>query len=175
MNNRDFRRELEERERLANISKERERGRGRITDKEKEEVDKPPKRLKIEQNLDADDPLDESDAGDSDSDSDDDETAALMAELQKIKREKAAEEKEKVMLIIVYSVFRSKKKLNNLELWLSSSNQGIAIGAEVFCFFECLHTAWNTRANHTAKTEECNTSDPSINAGFTFHFRCHFL
>ena len=60
-------------------------------------------------------------------------------------------------------------------MWLSSSNQGIAIGAEVFCFFECLHTAWNTRANHTAKTEECNTSDPSINAGFTFHFRCHFL
>ena len=98
LNNRDFRRELEERERLANISKERERGRGRITDKEKEEVDKPPKRLKLEQNLDADDPLDESDAGDSDSDSDDDETAALMAELQKIKREKAAEEKEKVML-----------------------------------------------------------------------------
>ena len=98
MNNRDFRRELEERERLANISKERERGRGRITDKEKEEVDKPPKRLKLEQNLDADDPLDESDAGDSDSDSDDDETAALMAELQKIKREKAAEEKEKVLV-----------------------------------------------------------------------------
>merc|ERR1711884_1020247 len=115
LNNRDFRRELEERERLANISKERERGRGRITDKEKEEVDKPPKRLKIEQNLDADDPLDESDAGDSDSDSDDDETAALMAELQKIKREKAAEEKEKVMLIIVYSVFRSEKNVNNLE------------------------------------------------------------
>ena len=43
--------------------------------------------------------MDESDAGDSDSDSDDDdETAALMAELQKIKREKAAEEQEKVRL-----------------------------------------------------------------------------
>ena len=39
-------------------------------------------------NLDADDPIDDSDANsDSDSDSDDD-TAALMAELQKIKREK---------------------------------------------------------------------------------------
>ena len=96
MSGRDFRRELEERERLANISKERERGRGRITDKEKDEVEKPPKRLKVEQNLDADDPLDDSDVADSDSDSDDDETAALMAELQKIKREKAVEEKEKV-------------------------------------------------------------------------------
>ena len=39
---------------------------------------------------------DDSDADvDSDSDSDDDETAALMAELQKIKREKAADEQEK--------------------------------------------------------------------------------
>ena len=39
---------------------------------------------------------DESDAdADSDSDSDDDETAALMAELQKIKREKAVDEREK--------------------------------------------------------------------------------
>jgi len=95
LSGRDFRRELEERERLANISKERERGRGRITDKEKDEVEKPPKRLKVEQNLDADDPLDDSDVADSDSDSDDDETAALMAELQKIKREKAVEEKEK--------------------------------------------------------------------------------
>jgi len=47
-------------------------------------------------NLDADDPIDDSDDGNSDSDSDsDDDTAALMAELQKIKREKAAEEREK--------------------------------------------------------------------------------
>ena len=39
---------------------------------------------------------DDSDADvDSDSDSDDDETAALMAELQKIKREKAVDEREK--------------------------------------------------------------------------------
>ena len=46
-------------------------------------------------NLDADDPLDDSDDTDSDSDSDDD-TAALMAELHKIKQEKAQEEAEKV-------------------------------------------------------------------------------
>ena len=45
-------------------------------------------------NLDQDDPLDESE--DSDSDSDDD-TAALMAELQKIKEEKAKEEAEQVI------------------------------------------------------------------------------
>merc|ERR1711988_1913177 len=77
---RDFRRELEDRERVASIEKQRERGRGRLVDKAKEEIEeKPAKRLKVEpQNLDADD-----------------ETAALMAELQKIKREKAAEEQEK--------------------------------------------------------------------------------
>ena len=49
----------------------------------------------MEANIDADDPLDESDSDDSDSD-DDDDTAALMAELQKIKQEKAMEEQEKV-------------------------------------------------------------------------------
>ena len=47
-------------------------------------------------NLDADDPVDASDS-DSDDDSDDD-TAMLMAELNKIKAEKAAEEEEKEML-----------------------------------------------------------------------------
>ena len=102
-------------------------------------------------------------------------------------------------IIHFYSLFRFEKNVNNLELWLSSSNQGIAIGAEVFCFFECLHTAWDARAadtseNNTRKLfclkensifkyflrylptkEEYDTSDPSINAGFTFHFRRHFL
>ncbi len=85
---------------MASFNKEKERGRGRIIEKEREELthDKSSKRLKVEhqQTLDADDPIDEdSDAADSDSDSDDDETAALMAELQKIKREKAVEEREK--------------------------------------------------------------------------------
>ena len=47
-------------------------------------------------NLDADEPLDDSEDSE-DSDSDDDDTAALMAELQKIKREKAQEEQEKVI------------------------------------------------------------------------------
>ena len=84
---RDFRRELEDRERVASIEKQRERGRGRLVDKAKEEIEeKPAKRLKVEpQNLDADDPLDESDAGDSDSDSDD-ETAACYVTMQNERR-----------------------------------------------------------------------------------------
>ena len=61
-------------------------------------------------NLDADEPLEDSDEDD-DSDSDDDDTAALMAELQKIKREKAQEEQEKVCSISKLSMihFSTKK------------------------------------------------------------------
>ena len=45
---------------------------------------------------DADDPLEDDEESDADSDSDsDDDTAALMAELQKIKAEKAVEERER--------------------------------------------------------------------------------
>ena len=47
-------------------------------------------------NLDADDPVDASDDS-SDDDSDDDDAALLMAELQKIKQEKAMEEQDKVL------------------------------------------------------------------------------
>jgi protein CWC15 len=67
--------------------------------KEGKALDSPPPVKKTRQealpmvNLDADDPVDDSD--DSDGDSDDD-TAMLMAELQKIKAEKAKEEAEKV-------------------------------------------------------------------------------
>ncbi len=50
-------------------------------------------------NLDADDPVDDSDSDSGDSD---DDTAMLMAELQKIKSEKAMEEAEKVSLGSVY-------------------------------------------------------------------------
>ena len=56
-------------------------------------------------NLDADEPLEDSDEDD-DSDSDDDDTAALMAELQKIKREKAQEEQEKVCSISKLSMIK---------------------------------------------------------------------
>ena len=55
-------------------------------------------------NIDADEPLDDSDEDSDDSDSDDDDTAALMAELQKIKREKAADEQEKVCMMLMICV-----------------------------------------------------------------------
>ena len=58
---------------------------------------------------------------------------------------------DQLLFIHFYSLFRFEKNVNNLELWLSSSNQGIAIGAEVFRFFECLHTAWDTRAADTSE------------------------
>lgn len=54
------------------------------------------KRQKLESatNLDADDPVDEDSSDNSDNDSDDD-TAALLAELNKIKRERAADNEQK--------------------------------------------------------------------------------
>lgn len=66
------------------------------------------KKARLETNIDADDPLD-SDSDDSDSD-DDDDTALLMAELQKIKEEKAMEEQEKVQPTLV---------LRYLLIWMS--------------------------------------------------------
>lgn len=52
------------------------------------------KRQKLEQNPDADDPIDDSDHSD-DENSDDDDTAALLAELNKIKRERLQETAKK--------------------------------------------------------------------------------
>lgn len=52
--------------------------------------------------LDADDPLDEDD---SDSDSDDDDAEALMAELQRIKKERAADQAKKVLTILILNSF----------------------------------------------------------------------
>jgi len=91
----DFRSELEDRERVALRARQKERAR-----KEGKALDSPPpvKRTRAEPvtmaNLDADDPVDSSE--DSDSDSDDD-TAVLMAELNKIKAEKAKDDEEKEM------------------------------------------------------------------------------
>lgn len=82
---RDFRKDLEEREREAKGS----RG-GRSSDHSSS------KRLKLDQvpaaSLDADDPLEEED---SDSDASDDDTEALLAELNKIKKERAMEQAKK--------------------------------------------------------------------------------
>lgn len=80
--NKDFRRELEDRE--LTTRREKEKG---ATGSEKRLLPPQPKKSKVDQaNLDADDPLDASDQdSDTDSSDDEDDTAALMAELQRIK------------------------------------------------------------------------------------------
>ncbi|XP_051552454.1 protein CWC15 homolog [Myxocyprinus asiaticus] len=93
---RDFRRELEERERVT--VKSRDRGAREHTTSSSSSSSSS-KRPRLDQipaaNLDADDPLtDEEDDSDSGSDSDDD-TAALLAELEKIKKERAEEQERK--------------------------------------------------------------------------------
>ncbi|XP_076843801.1 protein CWC15 homolog [Brachyhypopomus gauderio] len=93
---RDFRRELEERERVA--AKTRERGPREHTTSSSSSSSSS-KRPRLDQipaaNLDADDPLtDDEEDSDSESDSDDD-TAALLAELDKIKKERAEEQERK--------------------------------------------------------------------------------
>uniref|UniRef100_A0A8C1H095 CWC15 spliceosome associated protein homolog n=1 Tax=Cyprinus carpio carpio TaxID=630221 RepID=A0A8C1H095_CYPCA len=93
---RDFRRELEERERVA--VKSRDRGAREHTTSSSSSSSSS-KRPRLDQipaaNLDADDPLtDDEDDSDSGSDSDDD-TAALLAELEKIKKERAEEQERK--------------------------------------------------------------------------------
>ncbi|KAG8453027.1 hypothetical protein GDO86_004732 [Hymenochirus boettgeri] len=88
---RDFRRELEERERVVAREKNRDRPREHTSS-----ISKKPRLDQIPAaNLDADDPLtDEDEEEDSDDDSDDD-TAALQAELEKIKKERAEEQARK--------------------------------------------------------------------------------
>uniref|UniRef100_A0A8D0AP49 CWC15 spliceosome associated protein homolog n=1 Tax=Sander lucioperca TaxID=283035 RepID=A0A8D0AP49_SANLU len=91
---RDFRRELEERERVAARDKTRERGpREHTTSSSSSSSSKRPRLDQIPAaNLDADDPLtDDDEDEDSEEDSDDDDTAALLAELEKIKKERAEE------------------------------------------------------------------------------------
>jgi protein CWC15 len=95
--NKDFKRDLEEREKIAYRQSANDKAR-----KAGKALDSPPpvKRSRNEAismaNLDADDPVDVSDS-DSGDDSDDD-TAMLMAELNKIKAEKAADDEEKEMV-----------------------------------------------------------------------------
>nr|CAG4635843.1 EOG090X0IT3 [Artemia franciscana] len=85
---RDFRRDLEERERVA--SRDKERGRGAERDRRAIEPAPAAKRSRqeaIQASIDADDRDSDSDS----SDSDEDDTAELMAELARIKAERAAE------------------------------------------------------------------------------------
>lgn len=105
LRNRDFRKELEERERV-----EKDKGSGRrAIEPSRESATSGTKRQKLDQvpaaSLDADDPLDEDE---SDSDSDEDDTAALLAELQKIKKERAAEQAKKVnaKLFVLFYIIR---------------------------------------------------------------------
>ncbi|CAJ0954657.1 unnamed protein product, partial [Mesorhabditis belari] len=88
---RDLRRELEDREHAA--------AREKRTGKEASSVGSSSKKPRFEEiaastkDIDADEPLDE--INDSDEDSDDDDTAALMEELARIKKERAAEREAK--------------------------------------------------------------------------------
>ncbi|ESO98936.1 hypothetical protein LOTGIDRAFT_114228 [Lottia gigantea] len=93
---RDFRRELEDRERTARDKRDGRRGGGLYHYFDYFSSDSSTsssKRPRLDQipaaNLDADDPVDEDE--DEDSSDDEDDTAELLAELQKIKKERAAE------------------------------------------------------------------------------------
>ncbi|XP_023221852.1 spliceosome-associated protein CWC15 homolog [Centruroides vittatus] len=88
LKNKDFRRELEDRERVA--SHERE---GKRTSRDSTSSSNKKPRLELPPtNLDADDPLDEEDESE---ESDEEDTAELMAELNRIKKERAQEEAKK--------------------------------------------------------------------------------
>lgn len=80
--------------------REREKDKGssrRAIEPSRESTTSSAKRQKLDQvpaaSLDADDPLDDDET---DSDSDEDDTAVLLAELQRIKKERAAEQAKKV-------------------------------------------------------------------------------
>lgn len=89
LKNKDFRRELEEKERIASHERDGKRA-------SRDTSSSSSKKARLDQlpaaNLDADDPLDEDDDSD---DSDEDDTAELMAELNQIKKERAQEEARK--------------------------------------------------------------------------------
>lgn len=95
LKNRDFRKELEEREREKD---NKTTNRRMMIEPAKEAVVPSAKRQKVDQapaaSLDADDPLDEDDSNSESEDEDD--TASLLAELQKIKKERAVEQAKKV-------------------------------------------------------------------------------
>lgn len=91
---RDFRKELEEREAKASGSSQKAIPAG--VRRAIEANTAPPKKAKVDANtnLDQDDPVDDDSSSSSDDDSDDD-TAALLEELNKIKRERAQEADKK--------------------------------------------------------------------------------
>ena len=100
LKNKDFKRDLEEREKLALLEKEGRKSQGSSSGVSASRHGLPePKRLKImaaPHDPDADDKLDDEDDDDDDDDeSDEDDTEELLAELNRIKKERAAEEARK--------------------------------------------------------------------------------
>lgn len=95
LRNRDFRKELEEKEK-ERVEKDKGSSR-RATEPSRESTTSSAKRQKLDQvpaaSLDADDPLDDDE---SDSDSDEDNDNDLIAELNKIRKERAEEQAKKV-------------------------------------------------------------------------------
>jgi len=91
----DYRRELEDKERQARREKDKDKNRHEQLEPQKAIQQPPQKKSRLDPaTLDADDPVDDSDADDdtSDDSEDEDNNAALMAELQRIKKERAAEQ-----------------------------------------------------------------------------------
>ncbi|KXJ24909.1 spliceosome-associated protein CWC15 homolog [Exaiptasia diaphana] len=87
---RDLRKDLEDKEHLAQRERAKEKsGRGGTAEQAKRA------RLEHAPNLDADDPVDDDDDDNSDESDDEDDTAELLAELQRIKKERAQEEMKK--------------------------------------------------------------------------------
>lgn len=88
---RDFRAELDDRERVAREKRDRGRESGSSSSSSK----RPRQEALTASNLDADDPVDDEDEEEEDDSDDEDDTAALLAELQKIKKERSQEAAQK--------------------------------------------------------------------------------
>jgi len=106
LKNKDFKRDLDERERNASYEKESKRSSSSFASTSLRSIEssmtsssssKKPRIEASNANIDADDPIDDDDAEseESDDDDDDDDTAELLAELNRIKRERAQEEARK--------------------------------------------------------------------------------
>ncbi|RWS26525.1 spliceosome-associated protein CWC15-like protein [Leptotrombidium deliense] len=90
LKNKDFKKELLERERIAFQEKESSK---RSSQSNRSQAALPSsKKQRTESNIDADDPIRDEDEDDDSSDSDEDDTEALLAELNRIKKERAQEE-----------------------------------------------------------------------------------
>ncbi|XP_039770912.1 spliceosome-associated protein CWC15 homolog isoform X1 [Ornithorhynchus anatinus] len=152
--NRDFRRELEERERVAAREKTRDRPTREHTTSS---VSKKPRLDQIPAaNLDADDPLTDEDDEDEDLDeeSDDDDTAALLAELEKIKKERAEEQARKTVSPMwdVMSLYLPQNLVQCLAHGKCSTNAAILIKLSGLLF---PYVKWGIYSSCLADCETC--------------------